>query len=80
MLILAFGWFGIHTPVHPRALPGKTGTLRIGSVAGNKMLAGMAAALALCLYMWLRTARGRVNVGQGLLAGLVEITRAPADS
>ena len=50
--ILAFGWFGFN--------PGSTlgasgnGNLRIGSVAVNTMLAGMAGSFGAMLYMWMR--------------------------
>ncbi len=50
--ILAFGWFGFN--------PGSTlgassnGGLRIGSIAVNTMLAGMAGSFGAMLYMWLR--------------------------
>src|SRR6266480_2635422 len=50
--ILAFGWFGFN--------PGSTlgasgnGALRIGSIAVNTMLAGMAGSFGAMLYMWLR--------------------------
>lgn len=71
--ILAFGWFGFN--------PGSTlgasgnGSLRIGSVAVNTMLAGMAGGIAAMLYMWLRYGKPDASMsGNGLLAGLVAIT------
>ncbi|MBI4877985.1 MAG: ammonium transporter [Acidobacteria bacterium] len=71
--ILAFGWFGFN--------PGSTlgasgnGNLRIGSVAVNTMLAGMAGAFGSMLYMWLRYGKPDASMsGNGLLAGLVAIT------
>ncbi len=74
--ILAFGWFGFN--------PGSTlgasgnGNLRIGSVAVNTMLAGMAGGFGAMLYMWLRYGKPDASMsGNGLLAGLVAIT-APA--
>src|SRR6185369_9611631 len=71
--ILAFGWFGFN--------PGSTlgasgnGNLRIGSVAVNTMLAGMAGSFGSMLYMWLRYSKPDASMsGNGLLAGLVAIT------
>jgi ammonium transporter, Amt family len=71
--ILAFGWFGFN--------PGSTlgasgnGNLRIGSVAVNTMLAGMAGGFSAMLYMWLRYGKPDASMsGNGLLAGLVAIT------
>jgi Amt family ammonium transporter len=71
--ILAFGWFGFN--------PGSTlgasgnGNLRIGSIAVNTMLAGMAGAFSAMFYMWLRYGKPDASMtGNGLLAGLVAIT------
>ena len=71
--ILAFGWFGFN--------PGSTlgasgnGNLRIGSVAVNTMLAGMAGGFGAMLYMWMRYGKPDASMsGNGLLAGLVAIT------
>lgn len=71
--ILAFGWFGFN--------PGSTlgaasnGSLRIGSIAVNTMLAGMAGSFGSMLYMWLRYGKPDASMsGNGLLAGLVAIT------
>ena len=71
--ILAFGWFGFN--------PGSTlgasgnGNLRIGSIAVNTMLAGMAGSFGSMLYMWLRYGKPDASMtGNGLLAGLVAIT------
>jgi ammonium transporter, Amt family len=71
--ILAFGWFGFN--------PGSTlgasgnGALRIGSIAVNTMLAGMAGAFGAMLYMWIRYGKPDASMsGNGLLAGLVAIT------
>ncbi|MEO8052064.1 MAG: ammonium transporter [Acidobacteriota bacterium] len=71
--ILAFGWFGFN--------PGSTlgasgnGALRIGSVAVNTMLAGMAGSFGAMLYMWIRYGKPDASMsGNGLLAGLVAIT------
>ncbi len=71
--ILAFGWFGFN--------PGSTlgasgnGALRIGSIAVNTMLAGMAGGFGAMLYMWLRYGKPDASMsGNGLLAGLVAIT------
>jgi Amt family ammonium transporter len=71
--ILAFGWFGFN--------PGSTlgaagnGSLRIGSIAVNTMLAGMAGSFGAMLYMWIRYQKPDASMsGNGLLAGLVAIT------
>jgi Amt family ammonium transporter len=71
--ILAFGWFGFN--------PGSTlgasgnGSLRIGSIAVNTMLAGCTGSLAAMLYMWMRYGKPDASMsGNGLLAGLVAIT------
>jgi ammonium transporter, Amt family len=71
--ILAFGWFGFN--------PGSTlgaagnGGLRIGSIAVNTMLAGMAGSFGSMLYMWIRYQKPDASMsGNGLLAGLVAIT------
>jgi ammonium transporter, Amt family len=71
--ILAFGWFGFN--------PGSTlgasgsGALRIGSVAVNTMLAGMAGGFGAMFYMWMRYGKPDASMsGNGLLAGLVAIT------
>lgn len=71
--ILAFGWFGFN--------PGSTlgasgnGNLRIGSVAVNTMLAGMAGGFGSMFYMWMRYGKPDASMsGNGLLAGLVAIT------
>ena len=71
--ILAFGWFGFN--------PGSTlgassnGNLRIGSVAVNTMLAGMAGSFSAILYMWIEYGKPDASMsGNGLLAGLVAIT------
>src|SRR5947209_6878003 len=71
--ILAFGWFGFN--------PGSTlgasgnGNLRIGSVAVNTMLAGMAGSFSAMFYMWFRYGKPDASMtGNGLLAGLVAIT------
>ena len=71
--ILAFGWFGFN--------PGSTlgasanGNLRIGSIAVNTMLAGMAGSFGAMLYMWIRYGKPDASMsGNGLLAGLVAIT------
>jgi Amt family ammonium transporter len=71
--ILAFGWFGFN--------PGSTlgassnGSLRIGSIAVNTMLAGMAGSIGALLYMWMKYGKPDASMtGNGLLAGLVAIT------
>jgi len=71
--ILAFGWFGFN-PGSTLAASGN-GALRIGSVAVNTMLAGMAGGFGAMLYMWLRYGKPDASMsGNGLLAGLVAIT------
>jgi Amt family ammonium transporter len=71
--ILAFGWFGFN-PGSTLAASGN-GALRIGSVAVNTMLAGMAGSFGAMLYMWLRYGKPDSSMsGNGLLAGLVAIT------
>src|SRR6266446_807528 len=71
--ILAFGWFGFN--------PGSTlgasgnGSLRIGSIAVNTMLAGATGSFGALLYMWIRFGKPDASMaGNGLLAGLVAIT------
>ena len=71
--ILAFGWFGFN--------PGSTlgasgnGSLRIGSIAVNTMLAGMAGGVSAMFYMWMRYGKPDASMSaNGLLAGLVAIT------
>ncbi len=71
--ILAFGWFGFN--------PGSTlgasgnGSLRIGSIAVNTMLAGMTGGFGAMFYMWMRYGKPDASMsGNGLLAGLVAIT------
>jgi Amt family ammonium transporter len=71
--ILAFGWFGFN--------PGSTlgsatnGNLRIGTIAVDTMLAGMAGSFGAMYYMWIRYGKPDASMtGNGLLAGLVAIT------
>jgi Amt family ammonium transporter len=75
-LILAFGWFGFN--------PGSTlgasgnGSLRIGSIAVNTMLASAAGLISAMAYMWAVYGKPDASMtGNGFLAGLVAIT-APA--
>ena len=71
--ILAFGWFGFN-PGSTLAASGN-GALRIGSVAVNTMLAGMAGGFGAMFYMWTRYGKPDASMsGNGLLAGLVAIT------
>jgi Amt family ammonium transporter len=71
--ILAFGWFGFN-PGSTLAASGN-GALRIGSIAVNTMLAGMAGSFGAMLYMWMRYGKPDASMsGNGLLAGLVAIT------
>ena len=68
--ILAFGWFGFNAG---SSLAGTDG--RIGVVAVNTMLAGMAATLSGILYMW--KVHGKPDPSMmcnSMLAGLVAIT------
>jgi Amt family ammonium transporter len=68
--ILAFGWFGFNAG---SSLAGSDG--RIGIVAVNTMLAGMAATIAGVVYMWL--VHGKPDPSMmcnSMLAGLVAIT------
>jgi ammonium transporter, Amt family len=68
--ILAFGWFGFNAG---SSLAGADG--RIGIVAANTMLAGMAATLSGILYMW--KVHGKPDPSMmcnSMLAGLVAIT------
>jgi Amt family ammonium transporter len=71
--ILAFGWFGFN----PGSTLGASGNggLRIGSIAVNTMLAGMAGGFGAMFYMWIRYGKPDASMsGNGLLAGLVAIT------
>jgi ammonium transporter, Amt family len=68
--ILAFGWFGFNAG---SSLAGSDG--RIGIVAVNTMLAGMAATLSGIIYMW--NVHGKPDPSMmcnSMLAGLVAIT------
>jgi Amt family ammonium transporter len=68
--ILAFGWFGFNTGSTLAATDG-----RVGVVAVNTMLAGMAATLSGVLYMW--NVYGKPDPSMmcnSMLAGLVAIT------
>ena len=68
--ILAFGWFGFNTG---SSLAGTDG--RIGVVAVNTMIAGMAASLSGVVYMW--NVYGKPDPSMmcnSMLAGLVAIT------
>ena len=58
--ILAFGWFGFNPGITLGA--SGNGNLRIGSVAVNTMLAGMAGSFGAMLYMWIALRQaGRVD-------------------
>jgi len=68
--ILAFGWFGFNAG---SSLAGSDG--RIGIVAANTMIAGMAASLSGVIYMW--NVYGKPDPSMmcnSMLAGLVAIT------
>jgi Amt family ammonium transporter len=72
--ILAFGWFGFNAG---SSLAGTDG--RIGIVAVNTMIAGMAATLSGVLYMW--NVYGKPDPSMmcnSMLAGLVAVTSACA--
>jgi Amt family ammonium transporter len=68
--ILAFGWFGFNAG---SSLAGGDG--RIGIVAANTMIAGMAATVSGVLYMWIRYGKPDPSMMcNSMLAGLVAIT------
>jgi Amt family ammonium transporter len=67
--ILAFGWFGFNAG---SSLAGSDG--RIGIVAANTMIAGMAATLSGVLYMWRKGKPDPTMMCNSMLAGLVAIT------
>jgi Amt family ammonium transporter len=68
--ILAFGWFGFNAG---SSLAGSDG--RIGIVAANTMIAGMAATLSGVLYMWFKYGKPDPSMMcNSMLAGLVAIT------
>jgi Amt family ammonium transporter len=68
--ILAFGWFGFNAG---SSLAGSDG--RIGIVATNTMIAGMAATVSGVLFMWLRYGKPDPSMMcNSMLAGLVAIT------
>jgi len=68
--ILAFGWFGFNAG---SSLAGGDG--RIGIVAANTMIAGMAATVSGILYMWARYGKPDPSMMcNSMLAGLVAIT------
>ena len=68
--ILAFGWFGFNAG---SSLAGADG--RIGIIAANTMIAGMAATVSGILYMWMTTGKpDPAMMCNSMLAGLVAIT------
>ena len=68
--ILAFGWFGFNAG---SSLAGTDG--RIGIVAANTMIAGMAGTLSGVIYMWLTKGKpDPTMMCNSMLAGLVAIT------
>ncbi|HUJ17754.1 MAG TPA: ammonium transporter [Nitrospirota bacterium] len=69
-LILFFGWFGFN------AGPAMAdGGLRLGVIAGNTMLAGVAAAVAAMCYVWFMYGKPDLSlIANGLLGGLVAIS------
>src|SRR5207244_10618836 len=68
--IVAFGWFGFNAG---SSLAGSDG--RIGIVAANTMIAGMAATLSGVAYMWARYGKPDPSMMcNSMLAGLVAIT------
>jgi Amt family ammonium transporter len=68
--ILAFGWFGFNAG---SSLAGTDG--RIGIVAANTMIAGMAATVSGVLFMWIKFGKPDPSMMcNSMLAGLVAIT------
>ncbi|WP_206291760.1 ammonium transporter [Humisphaera borealis] len=68
--ILAFGWFGFNAGSTLAASDG-----RIGMVAVNTMIAGMAATVTGIIYMWVTTGKpDPAMMCNSMLAGLVAIT------
>jgi Amt family ammonium transporter len=68
--ILAFGWFGFNAGSSLAAADG-----RIGIVAVNTMIAGMAATVSGMIYMWVTTGKPDPSMMcNSMLAGLVAIT------
>jgi Amt family ammonium transporter len=67
--ILAFGWFGFNAG---SSLAGADG--RIGIVAANTMIAGMAATMSGVLWMWRKGKPDPTMMCNCMLAGLVAIT------
>ncbi len=73
-LVLFFGWFGFNTGP---ALA--NGGLRLGIIAVNTMLAGVAAAVAAMSYMWFMYGKPDLSlIANGLLGGLVAISASCA--
>jgi Amt family ammonium transporter len=73
-LILFFGWFGFN------AGPAMADSgLRLGVIAGNTMLAGVAAATAAMCYVWFMYGKPDLSlIVNGLLGGLVAISASCA--
>ena len=68
--VLAFGWFGFNAG---SSLAGSDG--RIGIVAANTMIAGMAATMSGVIYLWLKYGKPDPSMMcNSMLAGLVAIT------
>ncbi len=69
-LILFFGWFGFNS-----GSAFADGDMRIGVIATNTMLAGVAACFSAMCYMWLLYRKPDLSLSaNGLLAGLVAIS------
>ena len=73
-LVLFFGWFGFN------AGPALAdGGLRLGVIAANTMLAGVAAAVAAMCYVWFVYGKPDLSlIANGLLGGLVAISASCA--
>jgi Amt family ammonium transporter len=73
-LILFFGWFGMNSG---SALTG--GEARVGIIALNTLLAGVAAAFSAMCYTWLLYGKPDISLSaNGLLSGLVAISASCA--
>ena len=73
-LFLFFGWFGFNTG--PAMADGG---LRLGVIAVNTMLAGVAAAFSAMCYLWFKYGKPDLSlISNGLLGGLVAISASCA--
>jgi Amt family ammonium transporter len=73
-LVLFFGWFGFN------AVPAMAdGGIRLGIIAVNTMLAGVAAAVAAMCYVWFVYGKPDLSlIANGLLGGLVAVSASCA--